>query len=147
MWNNKLVEWVYDVCSMIAFLLLIAALLVGSILLTTYVAHAHKAPSGMEYDPACCNERDCAHVTRQKQVPGGVIFYTDLHPDGIDFTYEEIANSKRGKAEFNRKNSTDGLVHVCADNLRTGWDFGEKGAPPSLPVGYYVYCLYLPTGV
>ena len=41
------------------------------------IAHAHQAPSGWEYDLACCHNRDCAPI-RASAVRAG--------PDGLTIT-------------------------------------------------------------
>lgn len=99
-------------------------------------AQAHKAPSGMEYEQACCNEKDCGVVVKEEPDALGVRYYTVNHPAGIYFTYKEIAEGKRGTHNrFRKKVSEDGETHVCA----TTYGSNDRTA-------YWVYCLYLPAG-
>ena len=118
-------------------------------------AQAHKAPSGMPYDPTCCNENDCAVVQREKRSGDGVTYYTRLHREGVHFTFKEIQTMMRDGTAFRVKYSDDGFAHVCADqigNIYRGddgefYDLESGEAKIDGEVKYYVYCLYLPAGV
>lgn len=109
------------------------ALLTQTALVVAFVAFAgkalaHEAPSGWEYDPYCCDERDCRQLNPD-----------EVHEDGDYYVW---ASEKSGathrihRGSSNVRASGDGHFHGCELPAR-------DGGMPSV-TDYRFRCLYIP---
>jgi hypothetical protein len=84
---------------------------------------AHQAPSGWNYDPWCCNSKDCAEIPDRavKEVAGGwrITLQPGDHPQVKDRAVTHFLSAKEARP------SPDGKFHLClfpdAQTLRCGY--------------------------
>lgn len=90
----------------LAFLLLLAAA----------PAAAHQSPSGMEYDPTCCNTRDCAPVPEHavKERADGSGWDIFIRPGEHPLVKDEPMRDFIARNDTNKiRHSKDWEWHVC----------------------------------
>jgi hypothetical protein len=113
------------------FALLLFFVLILALVLYALQAKAHKAPSGWEYDPACCSGQDCQPVPDAaiRETPGG---YAILIQPGEHRMVPRTATApvervlRHGDPRI--RPSGDGRKHACVGQAES------------------LYCIYVPPG-
>lgn len=133
-----------DILTKILVLLVAAVLTVYLISLVAHEANAHKAPSGWEYDWECCNENDCAPVT--KIIPGEEynIYFTKHFKRGVKITYEEMRSRIRHNQSFQVKPSKDANIHLCGYEYEDFYDDNGNRLGGENTTRHHLVCIYLP---
>lgn len=103
-------------------------LLLLALCAATSSAMAHTAPSGWDYDPACCSGRDCAPVASSmiRASPSG--YLVEIPAGGHPFVSGQPLSVLIPYSDPRVRPSGDGEKHACIGPSR------------------HVFCIYVPPG-